>query len=115
MITCFQFTAPAKSDIFKKLWKIRKRDVREMPHTSLKQHTEFREEDRDPGRVLEEVYKNLSDRGYDPVEQLTGYLLSGDPTYITNYKGARSVITRVARDEILEELLRSYAEEYFAG
>ncbi len=58
--------------------------------------------------VLEHVYDALSEKGYNPVNQMVGYIMSGDPTYITNYRGARSLISKVERDEILEELMRVY-------
>ncbi len=58
--------------------------------------------------VLVFVYNALQERGYNPTAQLTGYLLSGDPTYITNYNSARSLITSVDRDSILEFLIDSY-------
>ncbi len=52
----------------------------------------------------------LKDKGYDPVSQLVGYIISGDPTYITNYKNARSLVKRVERDELLEEFVKSYID-----
>ena len=58
--------------------------------------------------VLEIVYKALKEKGYNPVNQLVGYILSEDPTYITTYKGARSLIRKVDRDDLLQALLRSY-------
>ena len=58
--------------------------------------------------ILEEVYKALSEKGYNPVNQLVGYIISGDPTYITNYNGARALVRKLERDEILEEVLKSY-------
>ncbi len=58
--------------------------------------------------VLKLVYKALQTKGYDPVSQLVGYILSGDPTYITSYADARYQISRVERDEILEVLLHNY-------
>jgi uncharacterized protein (UPF0297 family) len=58
--------------------------------------------------VLTEVTAALTEKGYNPVNQLVGYLLSGDPTYITSYKGARNLIRKVERDEIIEELVRGY-------
>ena len=58
--------------------------------------------------ILEIVYKALKEKGYNPVNQIVGYILSEDPTYITNYNGARSLITRLDRDELLQELLISY-------
>ncbi len=60
--------------------------------------------------VLGYVYDALKEKGYQPINQMIGYLLSGDPTYITTYNDARKVIRRVERDEILEELLKQYIE-----
>lgn len=60
------------------------------------------------GEVLSSVYDALSEKGYNPVNQIVGYIMSGDPTYITNHKGARSMIMKVERDEILEELMENY-------
>ena len=60
--------------------------------------------------VLERVYEALSEKGYNPISQIVGYVMSGDPTYITSYKGARSLVMKVERDEILEELMRNYVE-----
>ena len=60
--------------------------------------------------ILSEVYEALSEKGYDPVSQIVGYIMSGDPTYITSYKSARSLIMKVERDEILEELMSVYID-----
>ena len=60
--------------------------------------------------ILTEVYKSLKEKGYNPVNQLVGYLMSGDPTYITNYNGARALVRKLERDEILEEVIKSYLE-----
>lgn len=60
--------------------------------------------------VLRKVYAALKTKGYDPITQIVGYILSGDPTYITSYNQARSLIRRLERDEILEELVRSYVK-----
>ena len=60
--------------------------------------------------VLSRVYQALVEKGYNPVNQLVGYIMSGDPTYITSYNGARSMIAKVDRDEILEELVTNYIE-----
>ena len=60
--------------------------------------------------VLERVYEALTEKGYNPISQIVGYIMSGDPTYITSFKGARSLIMKVERDEILEELMRNYVE-----
>jgi uncharacterized protein (UPF0297 family) len=58
--------------------------------------------------ILSEVYNALIKKGYNPVNQLVGYLISGDPTYITNYNGARALVRKLERDEILEEVLKAY-------
>ena len=58
--------------------------------------------------ILSNVYNSLMEKGYNPINQLVGYILSEDPTYITNYKNARSLIARLDRDELLQELLMSY-------
>ena len=58
--------------------------------------------------VLEIVFRALSEKGYNPVNQIVGYIMSGDPTYITSHKGARSMIMKVERDELVEELLTEY-------
>jgi uncharacterized protein (UPF0297 family) len=60
------------------------------------------------GKVLSEVYQALREKGYDPVSQIVGYLLSGDPTYVTSHKNARSLIRSIERDEIIEELVKAY-------
>lgn len=60
--------------------------------------------------VLEQVYIALSEKGYNPVNQIVGYIMSGDPTYITSHKNARSLIMKVERDEILEELIAVYID-----
>ncbi len=62
-------------------------------------------------RILDEVYYALREKGYNPVSQLVGYVMSGDPTYITNHKNARSLITKIERDEIVEELFQFYIAE----
>ena len=58
--------------------------------------------------VLDVVYNAMSEKGYNPVNQIVGYIMSGDPTYITSYNGARSMIMKVERDELVEELLKEY-------
>ena len=64
----------------------------------------------DVSQVLEKVYVALTEKGYNPVNQILGYLISGDPTYITSHKSARSLIMKVDRDELVEELLTKYIE-----
>ena len=58
--------------------------------------------------VLNVVYNAMAEKGYNPVNQIVGYIMSGDPTYITSYKNARSMIMKVERDELVEELLTEY-------
>lgn len=58
--------------------------------------------------VLGTVYNAMVEKGYNPVNQIVGYIMSGDPTYITSFKGARSLIMKVERDELVEELLKEY-------
>ena len=58
--------------------------------------------------VLATVYEALTEKGYNPVNQIVGYIMSGDPTYITSHKNARSLIMNVERDELVEELLTEY-------
>ena len=58
--------------------------------------------------IIADVYHALDEKGYNPVSQIVGYVMSGDPTYITSYNGARSLIMKVERDEIIEELLDDY-------
>ena len=60
--------------------------------------------------ILAQVYTALSEKGYNPVSQIVGYIISGDPTYITSYKNARSLIMKAERDEIIEVLLENYIE-----
>ena len=59
-------------------------------------------------KILSVVYEALLEKGYDPVNQIVGYIMSGDPTYITNYMGARSLIMKVERDELVEEIMNDY-------
>ena len=66
------------------------------------------DEDSATKKILAVVYEALSTKGYDPVNQIVGYIMSGDPTYITTYMGARSLIMKVERDELVEEIMESY-------
>ena len=58
--------------------------------------------------IFEKVYEALAEKGYNPVNQIVGYIMSGDPTYITSYKNARSLIMKVERDELIEEAVKYY-------
>lgn len=74
------------------------------PFATVSNHAQIRE-------ILSSVYDSLMLKGYNPINQLVGYILSEDPTYITNYNNARSLICRIDRDELLQELVRSYLED----
>lgn len=62
-------------------------------------------------KILLAVYRALKEKGYNPLNQLVGYLISGDPAYVTSHSNARSLIRQVERDELLEELVRSYLDQ----
>jgi len=70
-----------------------------------------KEELSETGAILKKVYQALKEKGYNPVDQIVGYLISGDPAYITSYRDARTMIRKIDRDEIIEELLRTYLQE----
>ena len=72
--------------------------------TALDNRAEMRE-------ILSSVYNSLMVKGYNPINQIVGYILSEDPTYITNYNNARTLITRLDRDALLQELLRTYLDK----
>ena len=59
-------------------------------------------------QILTEVYRSLTEKGYNPINQIVGYIISEDPTYITNHNNARSLICKLDRDELLQELVRHY-------
>ncbi|MBY0123889.1 IreB family regulatory phosphoprotein [Bacillus sp. S/N-304-OC-R1] len=69
----------------------------------------------DVNQVLLQVYEALQDKGYNPINQIVGYLLSGDPAYIPRHKDARNIIRRLERDEIIEELVKSYLKQQRKG
>ena len=68
----------------------------------------------DVNEVLKLVYEALTEKGYNPLNQIVGYVMSGDPTYITSHNSARSLIMKVERDEIVEELLKTYIDKNFS-
>lgn len=85
-----------------------------MPDDALDKTMTFkvRGEENTPARnVLRTVYEALKEKGYNPISQLVGYLLSGDPAYITSHQNARNLIRRFERDELLEELIKFYLEK----
>ncbi len=67
-------------------------------------------EEMEMNAILQQVYDALQERGYNPIHQIVGYILSEDPTYITNYKNARSLIRKIDRDELLKCMVRSYLD-----
>ncbi len=69
------------------------------------------EESYEPREVITAVYEALKEKGYNPINQIVGYLLSGDPAYITSHGEARSLIRKIERDELLEELVAYYLKE----
>jgi len=69
------------------------------------------EQDQEIKDILASVYDALKQKGYDPINQIVGYILSEDPTYITNYNNARSLIRKLDRDELLQELVKQYLSE----
>ena len=77
-------------------------------------HTQFFQVEVEPETgvkvILSAVFEALTEKGYNPVNQIVGYIMSGDPTYITSYKNARSLIMKVERDELVEELLKVYID-----
>ena len=69
-----------------------------------------KEQEYDVASILKDVYEALTEKGYNPVNQIVGYIMSGDPTYITSHKNARSLIMKVERDELLEVLFENYID-----
>ncbi len=68
----------------------------------------YRDENAKVRETLKEVYNSLVEKGYNPINQLVGYILSGDPTYITSHNDARNKIRSIERDELLEKMVKSY-------
>ncbi|HHV75277.1 MULTISPECIES: IreB family regulatory phosphoprotein [unclassified Thermoanaerobacterium] len=71
----------------------------------------FENEDGKAKDILNSVYDALLEKGYNPINQIVGYILSGDPTYITSHKNARNLIRKIERDELVEELVKNYLEK----
>jgi len=79
-----------------------------MTHSDTLKFTFERSIGQETRRILDHVFTALNEKGYNPYTQIIGYILSGDPTYITGHNGARAAIAKLERDELLEELLRGY-------
>ena len=85
-----------------------------MENNNINQTLKFdsvKEEKLEPREIILSVYGALVDKGYNPINQIVGYILSGDPSYITAHNNARSLIRKLERDEILEELVKFYVKE----
>lgn len=78
-----------------------------MDDNTIKFHVPAEEND-DMKRILTSVYNSLTEKGYNPINQIVGYLLSEDPTYITNHNNARALICKLDRDELLQEIVQHY-------
>lgn len=81
-------------------------------HQNTRKFRVQKEEPRGVSDILQAVYNALTEKGYNPVNQIVGYILSGDPAYITSHKDARSLIRKLERDELIEELVRAYLEKH---
>jgi uncharacterized protein (UPF0297 family) len=81
-----------------------------MDKTSTQHIGQIKDNTIDVTEIIGQVYEALAEKGYNPVSQLVGYIMSGDPTYITSYKNARSLIMKAERDEIIEVLFEDYIE-----
>ena len=80
----------------------------EQPHAKTQTFSLHEDRDQEMKNILTAVYQALREKGYDPINQLVGYILSEDPTYITNHKSARALISRIDRDELMVALVKTY-------
>ena len=80
----------------------------EQPHAKTQTFSLHEDSDQEMKNILTAVYQALREKGYDPINQLVGYILSEDPTYITNHKSARALICRIDRDELMGALVKTY-------
>ena len=78
---------------------------------TMKFNSHIKETDSEAKKILTAVYDALVEKGYNPVNQIVGYILSGDPTYITSHNNARSLVRKLERDELLEEIVKAYLDE----
>jgi uncharacterized protein (UPF0297 family) len=88
--------------------KYERKEHGKMAENSINNNSSLRTDGDELRDIMKTVYSALSEKGYNPVNQLVGYILSEDPTYITSYKGARALIRKVDRDELLACLIRNY-------
>lgn len=96
-------------EFYFKLW-LAVRGVYKMVNSETMMFKMDKDRENEARDILFTVYQALNEKGYNPINQLVGYILSGDPTYITNHLNARSVVRRLERDELLEEIVRFYLE-----
>ena len=82
-----------------------------MTETDTRKFTVPSDDKENMRRILRSVYEALTEKGYNPINQIVGYLLTEDPTYITNYNSARSMICKIDRDELMQVLVREYLFE----
>ena len=79
-------------------------------------HTQYLKVQKEPelkiSDVLEVIYRAMAEKGYNPVNQIVGYIMSGDPTYITSHKNARNLVMKIERDELVEEVLKYYIKNH---
>ena len=87
---------------------VRRKGREEMKNDNTQNIGQIKDNTIDVTDIIRQVYEALSEKGYNPVSQLVGYIMSGDPTYITSYKNARSLIMKAERDEIIEVLFEDY-------
>lgn len=80
----------------------------DQPHAKTQKFSLHDDKNQEMQAILTAVYQALREKGYDPINQLVGYILSEDPTYITNHKSARSLICRIDRDDLMRELVKNY-------
>ncbi|MBE6587744.1 MAG: IreB family regulatory phosphoprotein [Ruminococcaceae bacterium] len=80
----------------------------EQPHAKTQKFSLHDDKNQEMHAIVAAVYQALREKGYDPINQLVGYILSEDPTYITNHKSARALICRIDRDELMRELVKTY-------
>ena len=81
---------------------------------TMKINLEF-DKEKEVREIVAKVYEALKIKGYDPISQIVGYILSGDPTYITSYNGARGLIVKIERDELLEEFAKTYIKTLYSN
>ena len=79
-----------------------------LPHDKTQTFSIHEDRTRTMREILYQVYQALREKGYDPINQIVGYIISEDPTYITNYKNARALICRIDRDELMGALVKNY-------